>query len=358
MKKYPLAIGALITAALTLSACSPSTTETGTPTGNNTKIDAAAILAEAGKDTLDAEVICAGGKTYTIGYDTFSDTESFSVQQWKGLQKIAKDLGCVTIERLVDNADATQAVQNAQIFVQKQMDGAMLFNVIAAAAPGQARVLDEAGIPALTVGISAPGLPFLTIDEGSAGEQVGAALGQAYLDSGSKNEVYAVIGRNDETGPVGITRMDGVNTGILSVLADLPKDHILSIQAGDPATAQARTLDVLGNVPEGATVLFTGINDDIGYGVFRGIVQAGRQTDALGVTIGAVRPIGLNYICQNEQYVGGVAFQPEKFGNYMVPAIIAQINGAQLPDTIDIPSTYVSRADIATVYPDFTCGEK
>lgn len=359
MKKYPGAIIALAVATLALSACSAAAPTTAAPAGlAGGNVDADAILAQIGADTLDSEAICAGGKEYTIGYDTFSDTESFSVQQWKGLQKLSEDLGCVTVERLVDNADATQAVQNAKIFVQKEMDGAMLFNVIAAAAPGQARVLDEAGIPALTVGISAPGLPFLTIDEAAAGKQVGVALGQAYLDNGEPGDVYAVIARNDETGPVGIARMDGVNAGIESVLKDLPKDHILSVQAGDPATAQARTLDVLGKVPEGSTILFTGINDDIGYGVFRGIVQAGREDDALGVTIGAVRPIGLNYVCQNEQYVGGVAFQPEKFGNYMLPAIIAKINGAELPETIDIPSVYVSRDDIATVYPDFTCGEK
>lgn len=358
MKKTLGAMSTLFAAALVFTACSSSPVDTGEAVASAGDVDATAILAQAGEDSLDADVICAGGKEYTIGYDTFSDTESFSVQQWKGLQELSKSLGCVTVERLVDNADATQAVQNAKIFVQKQMDGAMLFNVIAAAAPGQARVLAEANIPALTVGISAPGLPFLTIDESAAGEQAGAALGQAYLDSGASGEVYAVIARNDETGAVGIARMDGVNAGLASVLKDLPADHILSVQAGDPATAQARTLDVLGNVPEGATVLFTGINDDIGYGVFRGIVQAGREDDALGVTIGAVRPVGLNYICQNKQYIGGVAFQPEKFGNYMIPAIIAKINGAELPETIDIPSAYVSRDDIATVYPDFTCGEQ
>lgn len=356
MKKTPLVAVATLTAALALTSCSTGGGET--PAGEVGDVDVSAILAQAGNDKLDPDIICAGGRQYTIGYDTFSDTESFSVQQWKGLQQIADDLGCVTVERLVDNADATQAVQNAKIFVQKGMDGAMLFNVIAAAAPGQARVLKEAEIPAITVGISAPGLPFLTIDEGAAGKTVGEALAQAYVDSGSTDEVYAVIARNDETGPVGIARMDGVNNGLQSVLPDLSDDHILTIQAGDPATAQSRTLDVLGKVPDGATILFTGINDDIGYGVFRGIVQAGREADALGGTIGAVRPVGLNYICQNEQYVGGVAFQPEKFGNFMLPAIIASINGAKLPETIDIPSKWVAREDIAAAFPDFTCGEQ
>lgn len=358
MKKTPLVAVAALTAALALTSCSAGGAETAAAGEDAGDVDVAAILAQAGNDELDPDVICDGNREYTIGYDTFSDTESFSVQQWKGLQQLADDLGCVTVERLVDNADATQAVQNAKIFVQKDMDGAMLFNVIAAAAPGQARVLEEAGIPAITVGISAPGLPFLTIDESAAGRTVGEALGQAYLDSGSAAEVYAVIARNDETGPVGIERMDGVNEGLQSVLPDLSDDHILAVQAGDPATAQSRTLDVLGKVPDGATILFTGINDDIGYGVFRGIVQAGREADALGGTIGAVRPVGLNYICQNEQYVGGVAFQPEKFGNFMLPAIIASINGAELPETIDIPSTWVARDDIATAFPDFTCGEK
>jgi ribose transport system substrate-binding protein len=357
MKRSHVVLTAAIglAALLTLSGCA---TGTATSSGSTGKVDAAAILKQAGSDKPDPKVVCAGGKQYTLGYDAFSDTETFSVQEWLGLQKLAKNLGCVKLDRLIDNADATQALQNANIFVQKQVDGVMTFNIIAAAAPGQARVFKTAGIPAITVGISAPNLPFVTVDEAAAGAQAGAALAKAFVKSGASGAPYLIVARNDVVGPVGIERMDGVTTGAKSVISDLPADHILPVQAGDPAEAQARTLDVLGNVPEGATILFTGINDDIGYGVFRGIVQAGRQSDAVGVSLGAVRPGGLNYICQNKQFAGGVSYQPDKFANYMIPAVIALINGAEVPAKLVVPTKYLASGDIATEYPDFTCGDQ
>jgi ABC-type sugar transport system substrate-binding protein len=356
MKQSPLVITATLGLAA-LFALSGCTTPTATSNSGG-PVDAAAILAQAGSATPDPAVICAGGKHYTLGYNAFSDTETFSVQEWLGLQKLAKDLGCVTLDRLIDNADATQALQNANIFVQKQVDGVMTFNIIAAAAPGQARVFKDAGIPAITVGISAPNLPFVTVDEAAAGAQAGKALAKAFVDSGASGAPYLIVARNDVVGPVGIERMDGITTGAKSVISDLPDDHILPIQAGDPAEAQARTLDVLGNVPDGATILFTGINDDIGYGVFRGIVQAGREAKAIGVSLGAVRPGGLNYICKNPQFAGGVSYQPDKFASYMIPAIIGLINGADVPATLTVPTKYLASADIATAYPDFTCGDQ
>ncbi|MCW2751537.1 MAG: sugar transporter substrate-binding protein [Aeromicrobium sp.] len=356
MKKSPTVSIAMLglTAALALSGCASSDSKSA----SGGHVDGAAILKQAGSATPDPKVVCAGGKHYTLGYNAFSDTETFSVQEWIGLQKLAKSLGCVKIERLIDNADATQALQNAKIFAQKQVDGVMTFNIIAAAAPGQARVFKTAKIPAITVGISAPDLPFVTVDEGAAGAQAGEAMAKAFVDSGKSGQPYLIVARNDVVGPVGVERMDGVTTGAQSVIKDLPKDHILPIQAGDPAKAQARTLDVLGKVPKGATILFTGINDDIGYGVFRGIVQAGRDADAIGVSLGAVRPGGLNYICKNKQFAGGVSYQPDKFADYMIPAIIALINGADVPAKLTVPTKYVASADITKEYPDFTCGEK
>jgi ribose transport system substrate-binding protein len=349
-----VAVVAAIALALTtaLAGCS----STGTSTTSTAKVNSAAIVKQIGSKSPSKSVICAGGKQYKLGYDAFSDTDSFSVVEWNSLQALAKSLGCVTVTRLIDNANATQAVQNANIFVQQKMSGVMLFNIIAAAAPGQAKVLKQAGIPALTVGIPAPGLPFITANESAAGKNVGSHLAQAFVAKHSSATPYVIVGRNDVVGQVGIDRMNGVVSGVESVLTNLPKSHILSIQAGDPATAQTQTQDVLGNVPAGSPILLSGINDDITYGMYRGVVQAGRQSDATVVTIGAVNPDGLNYICENKAFAGGVSYTPERFADWMIPAMIAEINGAKLPATMTIPTTYIGRNDIAQHYPKFTCG--
>ena len=106
-----------------------------------------------------------GGKTYVIGYDSFSDTESFAVALKQGLEKAAADLGCVTIKALVDNADAATAVQNAKVLAQQKVDGAILFNVIQAASTGQSQALKAANIPLVSLAVPVDGYPFITNDD-------------------------------------------------------------------------------------------------------------------------------------------------------------------------------------------------
>jgi ribose transport system substrate-binding protein len=313
------------------------------------------IASTIGKPT--GASICAGGKTYKLGYDTFSDSESFAVQQAKALDALAKQLGCVTIVKLVDNANPTTAVQNARLFVQQKVDGVMTFNIIAAAAPQQIAILKAANIPVVSTGVQVAGSPFIAANESSSGQEAGSQVAKAFQAKHAGETPYVIVGRNDVVGKVGLDRMNGFVTGVESVVGKLDASHLFQLQTPDPSKAQSETLSVLGKVPAGGHILLMGINDDITYGMYQGVKSGGRSADAQVVGIGAVRPSGLNYVCQNASYIGAVGYFPEQWPNYMVPAIIAQINGETIPETIDFPTKYISRDELSTVYPDFKCGE-
>ena len=132
-----------------------------------------------------------GDKEWTIGYDAFSDTESFAVALKQGLEKTAADLGCVTIKALVDNADAATAVQNAKVLAQQKVDGAILFNVIQAASMGQSQALEAADIPLVSLAVPVEGYPFITNDDAANGLQAGEALGKAFKASGQRGRCRA-----------------------------------------------------------------------------------------------------------------------------------------------------------------------
>ena len=53
----------------------------------------------------------SGGKVFTVGYDTFSDSQEFAAARWKGLQYWQKTLGCIKFTKLTDNADGTTALR-------------------------------------------------------------------------------------------------------------------------------------------------------------------------------------------------------------------------------------------------------
>lgn len=299
--------------------------------------------------------ICAG-RNYTIGVDLFSDTDAFAVQLGKGLEKVAGDLGCVKINKLVDNAKPDVAVQNANIFVQQKVDGAILFNVVQAASQGQSQALKAADIPLVSLAVPVDGYPFITNDDQADGLAAGTTLAEAYVKSGKTAKPYAIIGRFDGQDSTKI-RMDGAEQGLKKVLPDV---EILSIDTkADGPTTQAATAAVLAKIPQGAPILVIGVNDDLTFASVQAVKQAGRSADAMVMALGGVNPVGLKYICENPEYIGAVGYFPENWPAYLIPAIIAEINGVAVPsfpeNKILVKTEVISRDNISKFYPDFSC---
>ncbi len=338
---------ATLASVLALTACTPAPTDEGT---------ADATVVENFEQYIGNPdpVICAG-REYTFGYNTFSDTEEFAVNLWDGIQKVAKDLGCVTVTKLSDNIDPSVAVQNAQIFVQQDVDGALLFNVLEAAGPGQVQVLREAGIPAVTIVVKAEGETFVTNDDFNDGLSAGTALGQAYIDKGLDGPVHAIIGLFDAQGATGIARMDGARKGLEDTVPGIVIDEFET--NADPPTAQSGTAAILATIPADATILITGINDGIANSMVQAVRQAGAEGRTLVASVGGVNPGGLQFICQNPEYVGGQGFFPENWAKYMIPALIARVQGVEIKPEYVVPTEFIYRDKIADFYPDFVCDE-
>lgn len=337
-----------LSTALALAGCGGVSSGGGGGSGANAQTTTQDLAKYIGKPSPK---LC-GGKQYVFGYDEFSDTDAFQVAMWKGMQSVANQLGCVKINKLSDNTDPATAVQNARIFAQQKVDGAILFNVVQAASQGQAQVLQAAHIPVVSLAVPAQGGVFVTNDDHSDGVKAGKALGQAYLADRQHGPAYAVIGRYDAQDSTK-QRMDGVIEGLKETV---PSAKILPLETkADPPTAQSGTTALMPKIPSNATILVSGVNDDVTYALYQGVKQAGRQDHALVVSIGGANPAGMTFLCQNQQYAGSVAFFPENWGKYLIPALIAEIRGAKVPSKVTVPTAVVTRQNIAQYYPDFKC---
>lgn len=297
-----------------------------------------------------------GGKQWTIGYDAFSDTESFAVALKQGLDKAAADLGCVTIKGLVDNADAATAVQNAKVLAQQKVDGAVLFNVIQAASQGQSQALKAANIPLVSLAVPVDGYPFITNDDAANGLQAGVALGTAFKASGNKAGV-ALIGRFDDQDSTK-QRMDGVIAGLKQTAPEVTIQEYVT--KADGPTTQAATAALLPKVPADSAILISAPNDDLTYASYQAVKQANRLGKAFAMGIGGVNPVGLDYVCKNkDHYVGTVGFFPENWPNFLLPALMASAQGAKVPvypEKIVVKTEVITPANVNTFYPDYKCG--
>lgn len=345
-------VGVVALVALTLSACGG----TGGP-GSSSSANAGSSGASSSVNLAQyighpSKALC-GGKQYTFGYDAFSDTDAFQVVMWQGLQRVAKQLGCVKLHKLIDNADPATAVQNARIFAQEHVTGAVLFNVVQAASQGQTQVLKAAHIPVVSLAVPAQGAPFITNDDHSDGLKAGTALGKAFEAKHKGGKAYAIIGRYDGQTSTK-QRMDGATEGLKQTV---PGVHILPVETkADPPTANAVTAAVLPRVPANATILAVGGNDDLTYAMYQAIKHAGRQNQAMMMAIGGAYPSGMNFMCQNRaSYVGDIGFFPEHWANYLLPALIAEIRGAKVPSKVIIPTTLITPANVDQFYPSVNC---
>jgi ABC-type sugar transport system substrate-binding protein len=296
-----------------------------------------------------------GGKQWTIGYDSFSDTESFAVALKQGLEKTAADLGCVTIKALVDNADPATAVQNAKVLAQQKVDGAILFNVIQAASQGQSQALKAANIPLVSLAVPVDGYPFITNDDSANGVQAGEALGKAFKASGNTAGV-ALIGRFDDQDSTK-QRMDGVIQGLKNTAPEVTVQEYNT--KADGPTTQSGTAALLPKVPAGSSILISAPNDDLTYASYQAVKQANRLDKALAMGIGGVNPVGLDYVCKNkDHYVGTVGFFPENWPAFLLPSLMAEAQGAKVPvypEKTVVKTEVITPDNVKTFYPDYTC---
>lgn len=294
---------------------------------------------------------CAGD-TYDLGFDVFSDNESFALKVREGIDRVAAEMGCVTVTALSDNADPVKAVENVKIFLQQGKDGVMLAQVIAAAQPGIVAELEAAGVPGVATFVPAPGIPFVDQDNFRSGEKAGEALGQAGKAAWGDEVPYLLIGSFQEGGELSIARMDGYLPGVQKEYPDLPESNIFDVPtAADPAQANTNTANVLSTIPEGSKILLGGINDDNTLAMVQAIKNANKNYEFIAIGQGASV---LDSICTGDLY-GSVAYFPENYGAYLIPSVIGMIQGQAVPEFVELPTVVLTKDNLGEYYPESAC---
>jgi ribose transport system substrate-binding protein len=346
--KVGLALAAAVVLALALAACGGSSgSDDDGGAGSTQAADASQFI---GRPSAE---MC-GGEQYTIGFDVYSDTNPFAKANIENFKELASRLGCVEPIILIDNADPGTAVANINTFASRRVDAVVLAQVISAAQPGIMRTLDRAEIPAVATYVKAPGAPFISVDDPSAGLQGGKALARLFLDDDPDGKPYVIVGAFPDGGANSVARMDSFADGIEQTISGLSGDHIIKIDTkADSATANARTLDVLARIPKDAPILMGGINDEVTQGMLQATRQDGR--DAVMAMGQGGAPNGLEFICKTPGFVGSVGYFPERWFEFLLPAAIARAQGKSIPQTMQLPTRVITKENIAAEYPDARC---
>lgn len=330
----------------------PTTTEAAATAATEETTEEASEATEELSATPTTDLCPEDGSKWTIGYDTFSDSQEFAAARWKGLQMWEQELGCIEFIKAVDNADGATALANVNTFINRGVDSVLLLQVVSDAQAGIVKALDEAGIPVMATDIIAPGAPFLSGSDQGVGEQAGAALAEAYQASGSTETPWVVLGDVPVAGPEVAKRMQGAKQVLQDELG-IPDDQFLTVEVNQQTAEEAYNgaRQVQGRIPDGAPVLITAVNDELALGIYEALEQAGRDRDLTVVGIGGLSA-GLGAVCQYDDWVGTVDYDAVGQTGYIVDELMRMMNEQPVPEIFYTPTEVVDRAAVQEKYPE------
>lgn len=284
---------------------------------------------------------------YTIGYDTYSLTQEFAAAENKGTIDLAKELGCVKVIMLSDNADPTTAVANVRTMIEEHIDGLYNSNVTSAAQPEIDNLVKAANIPQTNSGgESSPGAPTVVQSHYQAGYDAGVELGKlAKAQYPTQTQPYLLNGIDEPGGALQYQEGQGQIDGLHKSFPNLPKSHIITVsEDGTGPTTYTNTLSAISLVPANSLVLLTSTDSDTNLGMYS--AAKARHLTQFIVVDQAGANAALMQICKDPtHFPASVDYEAPTWGLYNLPAVIEEINGVKLPPVIPIPTALITKAN-------------
>ncbi len=306
--------------------------------------------------------VCQGqdGKGFKVGFANIGESVPFAVQVREGLQRVAKI--CNLELTIADNAlDPQIAVDNARLFMTQKVNGIIEFNVHGNIADSICEITKNT--PMIAIDIAHPGCSiFMGANNRQAGEIGGKAAGELAKKLWNCQIDAIVTHESPGVGQVNTDRLNGLIAGVKSVCPDVDYGDFenwsmngtklitrLDSDRVDPGYQKGR--DYLTAHQDKKHIVSLCINDDSCLGMLAAVKEAGREGQVIFASQGA-DPSVWSEIRTNPYYAGSTAYFPEKYGEYLVPAIIKMMKGEKVEGPILVQHVAITKDNIDQYYPE------
>ncbi len=267
-----------------------------------------------------------GGKM-VVGFSNWSRSFEFYVSMEEGLQKAADELGIELITQDPDG-DLTKQTQQLENFITRKVDGIIIVPIDSEASGDEVRMVNDAGIPIITLDIAALG-GGETLSHIESNNYMGGEKSAEYIAEqlGGKGKV-AVIDNPTITSL--IDRTDGFKD---TMKANYPDIEIVSIQSGD--SQREKGMEVAENILQKNPDLdaFYCTNDMMGLGALQAVQAKGLDTIIIG--FGAEQE-ALTEIKNGGNYKASFSQEPESMGETGMNIMAQILNGEEVEDFIAV----------------------
>ena len=250
--------------------------------------------------------------------------------------------------------DQEKTVDCANLIVAQEADGVIFANWIAGTEELIAGIYIDAGLPCITWDGPHPGCRNFGPDNFHAAREAGRYLaGFAQEQGWDPAETELVVLWTAGVQVMG-ERRDGAIAGVLESFA-IPEENIhvdIPHQALDdvfPLVTDWTTAN-----PDAKNVLCFGHSDQPGVDCALALEQAGFLGRAAAASLGASDEalVDLRERADEESvFKATISYFPERYGQYLVPAVVDMLEGRIVPDRVIPAVEPVTRANVQELYP-------
>jgi len=362
---------AIISVFMILPACTPAekevVTEVITETVIETVTETVTVVEEAAGgyayyETLRASAIAneaypdAPAAGHTLAFTNIMGGIPFCEDVWQNVQdQWVLAGGSPDDLYYADNQyDATIGLKNADIMLAKSPDVLINFQFDAKINSIISTKFSAAGIPIIAVDVPTPMAPFMGVNNFYVSYLGGQYAVEAVKEMGGIEMIDAIVLMQFPAGgEVLMLRSEGFYQAFVDEFGAEVIDPITYRAdggAGEAEQANKAMTDILSTIPDAEVVVMTSINEQTMSGCIAAIQTAGRWDPEKWfiVTMG----------CDNagKQQVrdgltdGAVAFFPERYGEYLIPAAVSFMNDQLVPPFLYVDNVVINSDNIDEWY--------
>ncbi len=329
--------------AVLLAACSPA----ASPVASQAAAQSTATIA--------ATDVPPSQEALRIGYISGGDSDPFVLLVTNGIRTEAAKAG-VVLSECDSNFLAETALACARTLSANNLQSMINWQFY----PDSAEAICEAYGNLPTVAIDTPEKPCQKVFVGANNREAGLIAGKGLGDFAQTRFqcVYDAYISLDfpVIAEVNAARAGGSKEGFEKVCGAIPTEKYFSVDtfAGGPdqnENSRRQVTDILTTLPDAKTILIISPNSDgAALAALAAADVAGRKDQVWIVAHGA-DPSSLDAIRNEPQWVGDVAYFPERYGALVVPLAVSLAKGESVPEESLIAHLFITRDNIAEFYP-------
>ena len=294
-------------------------------------------------------------KKYTVGFaNLVEDSEDMLLMRdymVECCEAYGMEVSCVN-----NNFDGATALSNAEVLLQKGIDGLIEFNVDESVGGVIMEKCNEAGVPVIAIDIPHPGATFFGADNEKCGFIAGEALANQAVEKWNGEVDCLLLIDHMDSGELPRQRILKAPDGVRSVIPDFPEDRVFIVDGGghDVTDCQSAVASFLAAHPDWDNILICGLQTTDGIGALAAIEMADRVDDCIMIInnendfFAHVK----NYPDEESSpWYGCVTFMIRYYGQWVAPAMREILDTGVMPETVYVDHDILTRDNIDEMFP-------